>query len=212
MNTPELFSTEMTPFQLEQSFISQGYAFVAGVDEAGRGALAGPVVAAAAIFQSCPEELKGKIKDSKKLSPETREKLFSEIHQHALAVGVGIVERDVIDEINILQAALKAMAQAVSQLDPQPNICLIDGNQKVPIEIDQKLIIKGDDRVFSIGAASIIAKVVRDRLMVEMDRTFPNYGFAVHKGYGTETHRKAIENFGPCPEHRTSFTLPAKRP
>ena len=133
------------------------------------------------------------------------------IQLHALSFGIGIVEPAVIDEINILQATFQAFAIALSQLSPKPHLCLIDGNQKFPTSIPQKAIIKGDNRVFSVAAASIIAKVTRDRLMIELDKELPEYGFSIHKGYGTELHMKAIEDFGPSPLHRRSFAMPQKR-
>ena len=181
----------------------QGYAQVAGIDEAGRGPLAGPVVAAAVLLP--PDlDLPG-VNDSKKLSAATRERLFTEIMARAVAVGVGCSQAQEIDRINILQATLQAMEQAVRLLAPTPDYLLIDGISAVPINIPQKTLKQGDSRSVSIAAASIIAKVTRDRLMVEYDREFPGYGFAAHKGYGCESHMQAIARLGPCPIHRRTF-------
>lgn len=208
----ELFPRDPHPFSFEQLLWKDGYRLVAGVDEAGRGALAGPVVAGAVIFDDTALHLAGKVRDSKKLTPEKREEMFALIQEHAVSVGVGIVEPGEIDEINILQASLRAMKYAVGRLDPKPDMCLIDGNFRAPLSIPQKCIIKGDAKVITIGAGSIIAKVTRDRLMVEMADRYPNYDFKGNKGYGTETHIAALHEFGATPEHRKTFapvsTLP----
>jgi ribonuclease HII len=201
-----LFDLGDGPLSMERNLWRDGFARVAGVDEAGRGALAGPVVAAAVIFDERAAELSKEIRDSKKLSPEQRERLFPLIQETALAFAVGIVAPSEIDEINILQASLKAMKIAVARLDPPPHLCLIDGNVRAPIELPQKCIIKGDDRVVTIGAASILAKVTRDRLMSELSLQFPHYGFSENKGYGTETHLQALQTFGPSPHHRRTFS------
>ncbi len=187
----------------EEEGASLGFRRIAGVDEAGRGPLAGPVVAAAVIL---PESsaLTG-LRDSKKLSARQREGFFDEIQCRAVAIGVGIVDPETIDRINILQATLQAMTQAVSLLSVRPDYLLIDAVRLPAIGIPQKSLIRGDDRSQSIAAASVIAKVTRDRLMLEYDRLYPEYRFRSHKGYGTEEHLSALMRHGPCPIHRRSF-------
>lgn len=181
----------------------QGYRAVAGIDEAGRGPLAGPVVAAAVIL---PEEfdLPG-LNDSKQLSAKKRIQLYPLIHEQAIAVGVGVSRADEIDQINILQATLKGMSRAVGRLSVPADFLLIDGITPIPIGIGQKTLKKGDSRSLSIAAASVVAKVVRDRIMVAYDRLFPVYGFAGHKGYGSQQHRDAVATHGPCICHRRTF-------
>ncbi|MFQ5673746.1 MAG: ribonuclease HII [Nitrospinales bacterium] len=176
---------------------------VAGIDEAGRGPLAGPVVAAAVIL---PDEchLEG-VRDSKKLSHAMRERLFPLIRRTAVGFGVAVVEADVIDEINILQAARLAMKRAVEQLPSPPDFLLIDGNCRIDSPIGQRTIIGGDNRSRSIAAASVLAKVTRDRLMMQYHGQYPQYAFDRHKGYGTRLHRDRIKTFGPCPIHRRTF-------
>ena len=181
----------------------EGYQCVAGVDEAGRGPLAGPVVAAAVVLPF-DANLHG-LDDSKKLSPAKREELFPKIKAQALAYGVAVVSPEMIDEINILQAALLAMKLAVEQLEQVPNLLLIDGNQKIDLTLDQWTIVKGDAKSFSISAASILAKVTRDRIMEDYHHQYPQYEFARHKGYGTALHRGLIVEHGPCPIHRRTF-------
>lgn len=176
---------------------------IAGVDEVGRGPLAGPVVAAAVIMPY-GVVLSG-VKDSKKLTEKTREQVFPKINEIALAVSVGVVSHRVIDKINILNATLEAMKQAITTLDPAPDYILVDGIHKVPIHIPQKCIKKGDQLSHSIAAASIIAKVYRDRIMYSYHDIFPEYGLSQHKGYGTVHHRNAIKLYGPTPIHRLSF-------
>ena len=176
---------------------------VGGIDEAGRGPLAGPVVAGAAILPADCEILF--LNDSKKLSEKRREELFDEIKAKAVSFGVGIVDPERIDEINILQATYEAMRIAVSKLSPAPEVLLNDAVTIPGIPIRQVPIIKGDAKSVSIAAASILAKVTRDRMMVEYDTIFPQYGFAKHKGYGTAAHIAAIKEFGPCPIHRKTF-------
>ena len=176
---------------------------IAGIDEAGRGPLAGPVAAAAVILDPAQEILY--INDSKKLSEARRDMLYDEIMEKALSVGVGLVSAARIDEINILQATYEAMRLALSQLDPVPGIVLADAVTIPGVTVRQVPIIKGDAKSISIGAASIIAKVTRDRILKELDRSYPEYGFAQHKGYGTAAHIEAIRRFGPCPEHRRTF-------
>ena len=208
MNDASLFPQSVAPLEYERELWNTGIRHVAGVDEAGRGALAGPVVAAAIIANNSCVPLLYEVKDSKKLSAEKRNTLLPRILELVTAVGVGIVSVDEIDRINILQASLLAMKKAVDALCVRPELCLIDGNMKAPIEIAQRTIIKGDDRIFSIAAASIVAKVTRDRLMSELSVSFPQYGFGDHKGYGTESHLSAIREFGPSSHHRMSFHLP----
>lgn len=179
------------------------YGVICGIDEAGRGPLAGPVVAAAVILDvNCPILY---INDSKKLSEKKREELYDEIMEKAVSVGVGIASPETIDEINILQADYVAMREAVSQLTPKPEVFLNDAVTVPGIEGRQVPIIKGDAKSVSIGAASIIAKVTRDRLMKEYDAIMPEYGFAQNKGYGTKEHIEALQKYGPSPIHRKSF-------
>lgn len=181
----------------------RGYRCVAGIDEAGRGPLAGPVVAAAVIL---PEGLMlPGVNDSKQLTHLQREELFDTIRREAVSVGVGFGDHDLVDSINILQATLSAMRDAVSQLSPQPDFLLIDGISAVPVNIAQRTVKKGDSLSISIAAASIIAKVTRDRLMVEYDVQYPGYGFADHKGYAAASHMAAIASLGPSPIHRKTF-------
>jgi len=181
----------------------QGFQFVAGVDEAGRGPLAGPVVAAAVVLnEEC--EYPG-VGDSKKIGAAGRKKAFRLILRQARAVGVGLVGAEEIDRINILQAALKAMFQAWLKLDPRPDFVLVDGSITPPLGSPCLAVPQGDSLCLSIGAASIVAKVVRDRLMTAYDRLFPDYGFAAHKGYATRTHLEALTRHGPCPLHRLTF-------
>ena len=191
--------------QFEQTLRQQGYQRIAGVDEAGRGALAGPVVAAAVILPTdC--QLSG-VTDSKQLTPKKRARLFDEIHRTAVAVGVGCVDNKEIDQINILQATMTAMVQAIVQITPAPDYALVDGTHLPAISPPARAIPKGDTLIQSIAAASIIAKVTRDRLMIELNETYPGYGFQIHKGYGTLLHRQAIAQLGSCPIHRRSFKL-----
>jgi len=203
-NQGELFSkSPIDMLALEKMSRMQGFLRVAGVDEAGRGPLAGPVMAAAVIL---PEGLLiHGVDDSKKLSPQKREQLFDVIMSRALSVGIGIVAPDVIDRINILQSTRLAMLNAVLQLAPQPDYILIDGITAINSSIPQKTIKKGDSLSLSIAAASIIAKVTRDRLMVAMDAEYPDYGFAGHKGYGSSSHLDAIRLLGPTAIHRLTF-------
>ena len=187
----------------EKNLTAKGYTHIAGTDEAGRGPLAGPVVSAAVILPS-DFDAQG-IDDSKKLTPRQRETLYSRIYAEAQSVAIGIVEPDEIDRINILQAARRSMAIAVNGLIPQPGFVLVDGNFEIPSPLPQQPIIKGDSRSVSIAAASIIAKVHRDRLMQRYHRDYPQFGFDRHKGYPTKAHKAAIAAHGPCPIHRRSF-------
>jgi ribonuclease HII len=189
----------------EQSLQQKGFQYVAGIDEAGRGPLAGPVVAAAVIFP--PDVHIDGVDDSKKLSQTERERLFGLIQEKALSVGTGIVSHQVIDEINILEATMRAMGEAVAALSLPPHHLLIDGNRYRDTRIPFTTIIGGDAKCFSIASASIIAKVTRDRLMMEYHDRYPQYGFAKHKGYGTRDHIEAIRKFGPCDIHRKSFRV-----
>lgn len=181
-----------------------GYSLIAGVDEAGRGPLAGPVYAAAVIFPPHFKGIKG-LRDSKKVPAKMREELYQEILSRALGVGLALVEPPRIDELNILRASLWAMKQAVLELKPSPQFLLVDGHLEVPLMMPQQTLVKGDDRSLSIAAASIIAKVSRDRFMQQLDTLYPQYGFAQHKGYGTASHWEALRRHGPCPQHRRSF-------
>ncbi len=187
----------------ESAARKSGYFQIAGVDEAGRGPLAGPVVSAAVVLPDS-FDIDG-IDDSKKLSPKKRTELFPRIQESAQAVGVGIVDAPTIDSINILQATLQSMAMAVADLSVNPDYLLVDGIFEISLPLPQKTIKKGDSRSMSIAAASIIAKVTRDRLMVEYDDLYPQYGFAKHKGYPTKAHKKAVRQFGCSPIHRKSY-------
>ena len=187
----------------EQQARKQGYRVIAGIDEVGRGALAGPVVAAAVVL---PDGLRIKgVDDSKKLSPSMRERLCEVIMDQALAVGIGMGSPELVDRINILQATRHAMLEAVSQLSIQPDYLLIDGISTIDSPLPQKTIKKGDSLSLSIAAASIIAKVYRDRLMCDQDALHPGYGFAGHKGYGSSAHMEAISKLGPAAIHRMTF-------
>jgi ribonuclease HII len=191
----------MPDFSRERIIIASGR-IVCGVDEAGRGPLAGPVTAAAVILD--PENIPGGLDDSKKLSRTAREELFATIMATS-HVGVSSVSVQTIDRINILQAALQAMKQAVKKLARNPDVALVDGNRTPRLLCSCELIVDGDALSLSIAAASIIAKVTRDRLMISLDRAYPAYGFANHKGYGTKQHLEALQIHGPCPAHRKSF-------
>ncbi len=191
------------PLSFERRFMEEGFCRIAGVDEAGRGCLAGPVVAAAVILpRGCV--LDG-VTDSKLLSPPVRERLFDTVLEQAVAVGIGVVGPEEIDSINVLRASLKAMTKAVDALDPRPDLLLIDGNQSIPHYLPQKAIVQGDRLSLSISAASIVAKVYRDRLMERYHDEYPCYNFARHKGYGTREHREALRRWGVSPIHRKSF-------
>jgi ribonuclease HII len=193
----------MNLMEYEAKAARQGFRNISGVDEAGRGPLAGPVVAAAVIFS--PNINIVDLDDSKKLSPKKREELFLEIKERATTYGVAVIGHRIIDEINILQAARLAMKQAVDQLNPIPDLLLIDGNQKIESTLDQWAIVKGDSKSLSIAAASVLAKVTRDRIMDDYHKLYPQYEFNRHKGYGTKLHRTLIQEYGPCPIHRSKF-------
>lgn len=194
---------------VEQSLWRQGRETVAGVDEVGMGPLAGPVVAVAVVFpaHALLESLPKGVRDSKTLTAKARARLELAIRQAAVGVGIGVVEVEEIDQINIYQAGLKAMRLALAQLPISPDHVLIDGRALADLPYPQTTFIKGDRDIYSIAAASIVAKEYRDRLMVALDERYPQYGFAKHKGYGTAAHREAIRQFGPCPAHRRSFRL-----
>jgi ribonuclease HII len=187
----------------EKEATENGYRDIAGIDEAGRGPLAGPVVSAAVILPST-FALSGVI-DSKKLSAKKRARLYDKIYAHAVAIGIGIVDPVEIDRINILQASLLAMAIAVDNLNPKPDCLLIDGTFRISSQLPQKPIAKGDSLSVSISAASIIAKVTRDRLMESYHLYYPQFGFPQHKGYPTKAHKEAIRKFGCSLIHRRSF-------
>lgn len=188
---------------LENVLWGNGYTHIAGIDEAGRGALAGPVIAAAVVLPG--QILIGGLNDSKRLRPAERERLFSVITYAATGVGVGRSAPDVIDQKNIRQANLLAMREAVDTLPSPPEHLLIDGIDTIDWPGEQTTVVGGDAKSLSIAAASIIAKVTRDRIMVSYDQEYPEYGFAKHKGYGTAKHLDALRIFGMCPIHRRSF-------
>jgi ribonuclease HII len=189
-------------FSFETLARTRGHALICGIDEAGRGPWAGPVVAAAVVLD--PAIIPHGLNDSKKLNHEKREALYDPIMRYA-DVGIGIVCACDIDEINILQATYRAMAIAVQSLKHQPTLALVDGNRAPLLSCKVETIIGGDAKSLSISAASIIAKVTRDRIMITMDKQYQAYGFAAHKGYGTAAHATALARLGPCPEHRKSF-------
>jgi len=190
--------------KFEEKYWHDGIFFVAGIDEAGRGPLAGPVVAASVIF---PDTINIKnINDSKQLSPEEREDLYMEILDKAIAIGVGIVDNNIIDKINILQSTYKAMLRAVEKLEIMPEVILVDGYPIPNSPIKQEGIIKGDSKSISIAAASIIAKVYRDRIMEFYGIEYPEYDFSSNKGYGTKKHIEVVMKVGPCEIHRKSFS------
>ena len=191
------------PWSFEKKSIKKGFSRVAGIDEAGRGPLAGPVVSAAVILPSSFPI--SDVKDSKKLTPKKRSYLYEKIYEHAVSIGIGIVDSTEIDRINILKASLMSMAMSVDNLNPQPDYLLIDGKFKIPSVLPQEPIVRGDSLSISIAAASIVAKVTRDRLMERYHIDYPEFGFARHKGYPTKAHKEAINKFGCCPIHRRSF-------
>jgi len=189
--------------EIENRIYLSGYKLVAGVDEAGRGPLAGPVCAAAVIL---PDDavIEG-VNDSKKLTPKKRDALYDEIISKARAYSIFAVDEKKIDEVNILNATYLAFQGAIANLKEKPDFVLIDGNRAQGIEIPFETVVKGDSLSFSIAAASILAKVARDRYIEEADKLYPQYGFAAHKGYGTKAHLDAIREYGPCPIHRLTF-------
>ena len=190
-------------WQIENDCYAGGFDLICGVDEAGRGPLAGPVCAAAVIL---PRGLViPGLNDSKKLTDKRRRELFDIIVAEAEAYGIAFASEQEIDEINILQATFLAMERAVSQLSVKPDLALVDGNRAPKLPLPVKTVVKGDSLSANIAAASILAKVTRDRLLEDLDETYPAYGFAVHKGYGTKRHYEALRENGPCPVHRMTF-------
>ena len=192
--------SEHTMWEIEDSL---GLRLICGVDEAGRGPLAGPVCAAAVIL---PEHLQiPGLNDSKKLTDKKRRELFPVIQEQAIAYGIGLASEQEIDEINILQATFLAMRRALEQLTVRPEIALIDGNRETDFGLPVKTVVKGDSLSANIAAASVLAKVTRDNIMVELAQQYPEYGFEIHKGYGTKAHYEALRTYGPCPIHRKTF-------
>jgi ribonuclease HII len=220
---------QKSSFELEKKLFSDGYEIIIGIDEAGRGPLAGPVVAGAVCVKNFGHPMSKEfdlIRDSKTLSEKQREKMFDFVHEH-FYVGVGIIDHNAIDRVNILEATYLAMKSAINDLTrnvergtqgdmryairDMRKIILVDGNKKIPnLSLEQKAVVNGDKIIKSISAASIIAKVTRDRLMLEMHAKYPQYHFDRHKGYGTKAHLDALQKHGPCPIHRQSFA-PVKR-
>lgn len=190
--------------KIDKEFFDKGVKYIAGIDEAGRGPLAGPVVVASVILPQ--DSMIEGINDSKKVSEAKREKLYDLIINESISYGIGIIYQDEIDEINILQATKKGLTEAIKQMEIKPNIIMVDALNGIDtLGIPYKSIIKGDAKCYSIAAASIIAKVTRDRIMREWDKVYPEYGFGSHKGYGTAKHIAAIKEFGPCSIHRKTF-------
>lgn len=190
-------------WEIENQYYSNNITYICGVDEAGRGPLAGPVCAAAVILP--PNLCIPGLNDSKKLSDKKRRELFPIIKQNCIAYGIAFADEDEIDNINILQATFLAMDRAIKQLQIVPDLALIDGNRETDFGMPVKTVVNGDSRSASIAAASILAKVSRDDLMLEMAQEYPQYGFEIHKGYGTKAHYAAIIEHGPCPIHRKTF-------
>ena len=190
--------------QIEKVFYNKGIEYIAGIDEVGRGPLAGPVVVASVIMPK--DSMIEGVNDSKKVSEKKREKLYDIILEEAISYGIGIIYQDEIDEINILQATKKGLTEAVEQMKIKPDLIMVDALTGIDtLGIPYQSIIKGDAKCYSISAASIIAKVTRDRIMREWDKVYPEYGFAAHKGYGTAKHIAALKEYGPCEIHRRSF-------
>lgn len=190
--------------EIEKEFFDKGFEYIAGIDEAGRGPLAGPVVVASVIMPK--DSMIEGVNDSKKISEKKREKLYDIILDEAISYGIGIIYQDEIDKINILQATKKCLTEAIEQMKIKPNLIMVDALTGIDtLGIPYKSIIKGDAKCYSISAASIIAKVTRDRIMREWDKVYPEYGFASHKGYGTAKHIAALKEYGPCEIHRRSF-------
>ena len=190
-------------WEIENSIYDEGYELICGVDEAGRGPLAGPVCAAAVIL---PRGLViPGVNDSKKLTEKKRESLYNIIKSEAISYGIAFADVDEIETLNILKAAMLAMNRAIEMLSPQPQLALIDGNRNKEIAVNSRCIVGGDGKCADIAAASILAKVTRDRYMLEMAQKYPEYGFDAHKGYGTKVHYAALREYGPSPIHRMSF-------
>ena len=195
--------SEVNLWEIEKTWADRGFHAICGIDEAGRGPLAGPVCAAAVIL---PEglEIPG-LNDSKKLTDKKRRELFPIIEEQALAYGIGWASQEEIDDINILQATFLAMSRAVEQLSIRPDLALVDGNRAPTLDLPVETVVKGDSLSASIAAASVLAKVSRDDVMLRMAEEYPGYGFEVHKGYGTKAHYEALRTFGPSPIHRRTF-------
>lgn len=195
--------SEVNLWEIEKTWADRGFRAICGIDEAGRGPLAGPVCAAAVIL---PEglEIPG-LNDSKKLTDKKRRELFPIIEKQALAYGIGWASQEEIDDINILQATFLAMSRAVEQLNIRPDLALVDGNRAPTLDLPVETVVKGDSLSASIAAASVLAKVSRDDVMLRMAEEYPGYGFEVHKGYGTKAHYEALRTFGPSPIHRRTF-------
>ena len=195
--------SQINMWEIEDDLRANGYELICGVDEAGRGPLAGPVCAAAVILPR-DAEIPG-LNDSKKLSDKKRRELFPIIKEKAICYGIGLASHEEIDEINILQATYLAMERALAQLVVTPQQVLIDGNRTKDFGLPVKTVVHGDSLSVSIAAASVLAKVTRDDLMLEMAKEYPQYGFEIHKGYGTKAHYEALRTYGVCPIHRNSF-------
>ena len=195
--------SQINMWEIEEGCRAQGFDLICGVDEAGRGPLAGPVCAAAVILPH-GLEIPG-LTDSKKLSDKKRRELVPIIQQEAVSYGIGLASREEIDEINILQATFLAMERALAALSVRPGLALIDGNREKDFGLPVKTVVKGDSLSMNIAAASVLAKVTRDDLMLEMAKVYPQYGFEIHKGFGTRAHYDALRAYGPCPIHRTTF-------
>ncbi len=195
--------SEINMWEIENSLYGEAISVICGVDEAGRGPLAGPVCAAAVIL---PKDLQiPGLTDSKKLTDKKRRELFPLIKEQAIAYGIGLASEQEIDEVNILQATYLAMERALAQLSVKPDLALIDGNRAKDFGLPVKTVVKGDSLSANIAAASVLAKVTRDDLLLELDKTYPEYGFAIHKGYGTKAHYEALRTHGSCPIHRMTF-------
>ncbi len=195
--------SDITMWEIENSLYSETVQLICGVDEAGRGPLAGPVCAAAVIL---PRDLQiPGLTDSKKLTDKKRRELFPVIQEQAVAYGIGLASEQEIDEINILQATFLAMRRALDQLSVRPDLALIDGNRETDFGLPVKTVVKGDSLSANIAAASILAKVTRDNIMIQLSEQYPEYGFEVHKGYGTKAHYAALTEHGASPVHRRSF-------
>lgn len=195
--------SDVNLWEIEQTWADRGFHAICGIDEAGRGPLAGPVCAAAVIL---PERLDiPGLNDSKKLTDKERRELFPIIEEQAVAFGLGWASQEEIDEINILQATFLAMSRAVEQLKIRPDLALVDGNRAPALDLPVETVVQGDSLSASIAAASVLAKVSRDDVMLRMAEEYPGYGFEVHKGYGTKAHYEALRKFGPSPIHRRTF-------
>jgi len=190
-------------FEIEEKLLNEGYRFICGVDEAGRGPLAGPVFAAAVVMDR--KRIIEGVRDSKKLTPKKREKLFEEIIKESITYSVAMVDSKIIDEININNATFLVMKNAIENLKIEPDIVLVDGYEIPNLNFNQRAIIKGDRKSYSIACASILAKVSRDRYIVEISSKYPLYKFEKHKGYGTKEHIEILQKYGPCEIHRISF-------